>query len=377
MSPKRPKAKGWCPGAYQPMMSGDGLVVRVRPVMARLTRDQALGLCELALEFGSGVMDLTSRANLQLRGVSPEDHETLLQRLNGLDLLPDDPELESRRNLLISPQWTDGDITHQLATQLYDRLAEFPDLPAKMGFALDTGAVSVLQSQSADFRFERNNDQLILRADGASHGRVVTPENAITAAIEMAQWFVNTGGARRKRMRHHLHQAALPNAWQALPAPQHHAPDQPGKSALGFYYGAAFGQLDAIQLSALITATDSRALRVTPWRLFLLEDAVPVPTSFITKPSDPLLAISACPGAPKCASASVRTHEVARALATKIQGPLHVSGCAKGCAHPRQCQTTLVGRNGAFDLVRNGLPWDEPLQSGLAPNDLIDRIGEL
>ena len=37
----RPEAKGWCPGAYRPMMSGDGLVVRVRPTLARLTRDLA------------------------------------------------------------------------------------------------------------------------------------------------------------------------------------------------------------------------------------------------------------------------------------------------------------------------------------------------
>ena len=40
----RPDAKGWCPGAYRPMMSGDGLVVRVRPVLARLTQAQVLGL---------------------------------------------------------------------------------------------------------------------------------------------------------------------------------------------------------------------------------------------------------------------------------------------------------------------------------------------
>ena len=27
----KPVVQGWCPGAHRPMMSGDGLVVRVRP----------------------------------------------------------------------------------------------------------------------------------------------------------------------------------------------------------------------------------------------------------------------------------------------------------------------------------------------------------
>ena len=33
----RPDAKGWCPGAWRPMASGDGLLVRVRPRLGRLT----------------------------------------------------------------------------------------------------------------------------------------------------------------------------------------------------------------------------------------------------------------------------------------------------------------------------------------------------
>jgi precorrin-3B synthase len=53
------------------MASGDGLIVRVRPLLARLTAAQALGLCKAALAHGSGLIDLTSRANLQLCGATP------------------------------------------------------------------------------------------------------------------------------------------------------------------------------------------------------------------------------------------------------------------------------------------------------------------
>jgi precorrin-3B synthase len=72
--------KGWCPGALRPMRSGDGLVVRIRPHGGRLSQAQAVGVLELADRFGNGLMDITNRANLQIRGVSDAGHEHLINR---------------------------------------------------------------------------------------------------------------------------------------------------------------------------------------------------------------------------------------------------------------------------------------------------------
>lgn len=374
----RPSAKGWCPGAYKPMMSGDGLVVRVRPMLARLTQAQVLGLCATALEFGSGLIDLTSRANLQIRGVAEADHEAVLARLADLALLPDDPLLESRRNILIPPLWQAGDETDQIANALVARLGDFPELPAKMGFAIDIDGAPQFTQNSADFRLERTSEgALILRADGASRGRPVTAATAVDALVDMAQWFVKTDGPSRRRMAAHVATTPLPADWQAaLPT----APAQalrPGATALGTVFGAAFGQIEATALAALVQATQADAMRVTPWRLFLLEGVEPVETAdFITEFSDPLLSIDACPGAPLCTSSSVETRPLARALAATARGALHVSGCAKGCARPRPCATTLVGNNGAFDLVKNGRPWDAPTKTGLTPDQLTTALGE-
>jgi len=375
----RPTAKGWCPGAYNPMMSGDGLVVRVRPVMARLSREQILGLCKAAIEYGSGLIDLTSRANLQIRGVAETDHQGVLNRLAELDLLPDDPALESRRNVLVPPMWAKGDTTHQIALALIDRLAELPELPAKMGFAIDIDGAPQLSDYSADFRLEHTTDgALILRADGASRGRPVTADSAVDALIEMADWFVKTGGTENRRMARHVTLHALPADWQAaLPAAS--APRLfPGQTPLGTVFGAAFGQIEADKMIDLLTATPATALRVTPWRLFLLEGTDGVDSAhFITDAKDPLLRADACPGKPLCTSATVETRQTARRLAPQTRGPLHVSGCAKGCARPRPCATTLVGCDGAFDLVRNGAPWDQPVKTGLAPDTLSKALGEL
>ena len=34
----------------------------------------------------------------------------------------------------------------------------------------------------------------------------------------------------------------------------------------------------------------------------------------------------------------------------------------------------LVGRDGAFDLVERGAPWDEPRQRGLTPDDVMKMV---
>ena len=66
------EVKGWCPGALRPMLSGDGLIVRIRPFCGAFSLEQARGLADLARRLGNGHIDLTRRANLQLRGLSDE-----------------------------------------------------------------------------------------------------------------------------------------------------------------------------------------------------------------------------------------------------------------------------------------------------------------
>jgi len=206
-----PRVKGWCPGAHRPMMSGDGLVVRVRPRMGRLDAAQVLRLCDLARTIGSGTLDLTSRANLQIRGVTERDHPALLDGLLDAGLLDDTPDLEARRNILVTPDWTGADLTERLHAGLLEALPHLPDLPAKMGIALDTGAAPLLQNASADFRFERGaGGSLILRADGADTGGAICETDAPRALQALAEWFVRSGGRAAGRMARHVAHTPLP-----------------------------------------------------------------------------------------------------------------------------------------------------------------------
>ena len=81
--------KGWCPGARRPMLSGDGLIVRVRPHGGSLPVAALSALADAASRFGNGQIDLTRRANLQIRGVTEQALEPLWDALASLDLLDD------------------------------------------------------------------------------------------------------------------------------------------------------------------------------------------------------------------------------------------------------------------------------------------------
>ena len=128
-------------------------------------------------------------------------------------------------------------------------------------------------------------------------------------------------------------------------------------------------------------------MRTTPWRALLLtgvsasdemnlRDEITA-LDLITDPVDPRLNIFACVGAPSCLSASVDARGDAARLAGAIRATrdetLHVSGCSKSCAHRGSASLTLVGRDGRYDLIRNGSAGGRPSLSGLT----IDQIEAL
>jgi precorrin-3B synthase len=371
--------KGWCPGALRPMLSGDGLVVRVRPFGGRLEPAQIAGLAQLAERHGNGLIDVTSRANLQIRGVTDESHRPLLDGLADLLLLDPDADIEARRNILVTPFWRRGDETQALAAELEEALADSTlQLPTKFGFAIDDGTSRVLAGDSADVRIERDSaGGLLVRADGARLGRSVARGEAVTTALALADWFVASGGAsgRRGRMAAYLGAGAVvPEALrgEAEPAPIM-AATRPGLYPQGAMVGVAFGQLPHATLSQFAAGGD--ALRMTPWRMVLSEgkQTMPDAAGLITEPYDPALRVIACSGAPRCREAHADTRALAAALAPSIGAAarLHVSGCAKGCAHSGVAAVTLVATGTGFDLVRDGSTRDEPVLRGLTRDDII------
>jgi precorrin-3B synthase len=372
------EVKGWCPSALRPMLSGDGLVMRIRPRGGRLTAAQAAGVADLARRYGNGLIDLTGRANLQIRGLGIDGHARVVEALARLELIDANEDIETQRNMLVAPFWVDGDDTQTLVAELEQALAARPlGLPAKFGFAIDCGAERVLAESPADIRIERDADGgLIVRADGAEFGRAVASKGVVETALSLATWFVASGGERRRMAAHIAGGARLPEALtgRAAPAPIMPQPE-PGLSPGGAMVGLAFGQLQSAMLAHL--AALAPALRLTPWRMIFLEGLAEMPQDdeLVVRAGDARLRVAACTGAPDCPEALAETRKLAAALAPAIPVDLrlHVSGCAKGCAHPGRCDLTLVGDKEGFDLVRQGSARDTPVLRGLAREDILSN----
>jgi precorrin-3B synthase len=360
------------------MASGDGLVVRVRPPLGALSPAQAEGLAALAERFGNGLIDLTTRANLQLRGVSETAHAPLLDGLATLGLLDADPEAEARRNILIDPFRSETGpatrIAHLLAQGL--QAPDLAGLPSKFGFVVDPGPARRLAEVSGDIRIEACGDALLVRADGSETGRAVPDaKTAVALALDLARWFLASGGVGpdgRGRMARHLAAgSALPAGLAGPERPNPAAPaPTPGPCLGGLLVAAAFGQFTPETLTHL--AGTCAPIRLTPWRMVFLPGftgTLPDHPDLLTDPTAPLLRVTACTGAPGCPQARVETRALARCLAPRLPADttLHVSGCTKGCARPSSAPWSLVGRDGRFDLVRDGAPWDEPVRRGLDP----------
>ena len=63
--------RGACPSLSSPMQTGDGLLVRINPKFGNLSPRQLAGIAAAAQRHGNGVLEITSRGSLQVRGLSP------------------------------------------------------------------------------------------------------------------------------------------------------------------------------------------------------------------------------------------------------------------------------------------------------------------
>ena len=324
--------KGWCPGVQRPMLSGDGLLVRVRPWVGAFTLEQAAGLADIAATLGNGHIDLTRRANLQIRGLREERSPALRDALDRLGLL----EAEEARNVMVGP--LAGPEVRALALELGRALPH--DLPSKFGCLVDGGGPLSIVGERADIALCVTTEGVALRIDGEWLG-VTTLDRAVAVAL----------GDKRSLSK----MAVTP---------------VPGRRRLGRLdrftgVAAPFGRLEATQLRVLVeqcARAGASEIRLSPWRA-LYVDAVIEDTGLIVDDNDPLLRIEACPGTPGCSSATVDTRSAARQVAALgIPGSIHVSGCAKGCARSAPADLVLVGSEGRYGVVRNGTARDRVLR---------------
>jgi precorrin-3B synthase len=414
--------KGRCPGALSPMVARDGLLVRLRISGGRLNAESLRRIARASRDYGNGLCDLTSRANLQLRGVSEASLPRLIETLG--DLIDEDAGAEAVRNVLISPLAGIGSAIDvaPIGRALEAALVGAKDLhrlPGKFGFLIDDGGALPLADEPADVRFAYCEEQGEFSisiggdADEAISLGVCRANRVVEISLALARAFLSVGASLPERPRRMAQliaacgpaavaQAARLSVAPARKRPGFEAPSPIGLMAIGattcFGAGAPLGRLRADMLDAAADGAQSFAtgdIRLSPWRALLLPCVDPkrkddlldhfAAANFIVECEDPRLAVAACGGATACERATTFAHYDALVLAPiarrlKSAGvALHVSGCAKGCARPRASPFTLVADAGLYDLVIHGASFDPSVAQKLtlaAAQEMLQAVAD-
>ena len=404
--PKDALRRGWCPSTLRPMETGDGWLVRLHPPGARLTPAQLRRIAALAAEHGNGLIEISARGNMQLRGVTAESHPTLVETLLSERLVDEHDGDGPQRLTLVSPLAGNvGDLIDAgaLAAEIERLGPATPGLPAKFCVVVDDGGALSLDGFGGDLR-------LVATAQGVVAIRLADRRWLGPIAVEHASDVVATLLARFAALRaaapdairrlHDLPPNALATLCDLPPAPPptpRPAPRPAGLFALGSdgfaaLTGLPFGRANAATLDRLGKAALTHGcadIRLSPWRgiafrgmgeagamaLLAFADSL----GLIVRDDDPRLSVQACAGAPACLRAKTPAMADAAQLAEAIapllaEGlTLHVSGCVKSCARPGASDLTLVGRGGRYGVVIGGTTRD----SAIAELDLSGLLTRL
>ena len=421
LSSSVPARRGICPGLSRPLPTGDGLLVRMLPI-GTIALDAFAALCACARRYGNGVVEVTARGSIQVRGLSAHAAPQFAAEIGGLGIAAEDgvPILCNPLAGLDPAELFDATALAAALRHAVTRLSLADRLDPKLSIVIDSGARLNLADVAGDIRVRGQlhdsgtvlrlaiggddanafdlgivalNDGveaisrllLILAQRGARARDIIAAEGL--GCFDEALAFARRGSLSQ-RDREAGKRVASGSSRQSSDAIGQHAL-RDGSLACGI--GLAFGHAEANVLENLADAAASagaRGLRTAPNRTLLAigltcETAVDFVASaaqlgFVTQAEDPRRHVIACAGAPLCASAHIAARTIAPRLAEaagaylRDELTIHVSGCAKGCAHPGAALLTVVGTPQDCALIASGSVHDPAFMT--APLDQLPAI---
>jgi precorrin-3B synthase len=388
-----------CPGALSVHPAADGALARVRLPGGQLSGRQLQVLTELAVELGDGHLELTSRANVQIRALADGAELDLAERVANAGLLPSASH-ERIRNILASPlSGIDGlgstDVS-ELVGELDRLLCARPalaGLPARFLFALDDGRGDLRSTQADVALIASGPDSMMLLVAGVPTLNLTVRE-ALPAALLLAEeflaepaagsaWRINElpDGGAGLRARVGAQFAKSKQVCAAIPVvPLAGVPARPigrfsqpdGRSAVVLQ--APLGRLSASQASLIAAHAGALGLRVTPWHSVVLP-------GLASKNAEKLLAqaealglgvddqspwywISSCTGSPGCAKSRADVQADARRAAEDSDSEqrrasprqhqaVRFSGCERRCGRPQDTDVDLIATDEGYLRLQN------------------------
>ncbi len=392
-----------CPGLFCGSSAQDGMLARMRIPGGILTAQQCDAIADLADNSGAGYVQVTNRANVQIREIHTPIAPDVFHRLQTLELAAKIPSLDPIRNIMASPTaGVDSQMlidTRPLVRAFDDYLQthlELAALSAKFSICFDGG-------ESVSVRDRRNDITLVahqlpsseigfrvcLNVDGQNAGDVgtfISEDRCLEFITALTQVYLRytqehySGTGRKPRFRDLLSnwsvEQCLERVGQLLgfslcretfflplssPSYQHLGIHSQREADLS-YVGIALplGRLESWQLRELAQLTHLGSGRVclTPWQTILIPDVSDDRLNDLERAIADLglhtsatrfdSALVACSGRTGCASglADTQTHALRLVdLTASLDQPLniHFSGCEKSCAQQTPSDIALVG----------------------------------
>jgi precorrin-3B synthase len=381
------------------MPTGDGLLARLLPT-GTIPLAAFAALCQAARIYGNGVIEVTSRGSIQVRGLSEASAPQFADALAALDIAAEDgvPVLCNALAGLDAAEIFDstslaGDLRQRIAqTALATRLSP------KVSVVIDGNGAIGLDAIAADIRLraERQHGDIVLdvgvggRATHALGLGKIAPAHGVETVIRLLEEIAQHGRETRARdvFAAEGAKASASAISELSPSPIGTFPLHDGTVAAGI--GFAFGHADTTALERLVDAADASGasgLRTAPGRVLLAIGLAPdrAPAfamqaerlGFIIRTDDPRRRVIACAGAPICASAHIASRALAPVIAADIgehfAGTIHISGCAKGCAHASRAALTVVGTAEGCAMIANGSVRDAPF-AAVPENELRGAV---
>ena len=351
--------------------AADGGLARIRLPGGVLRTDQLQVLAAASAELGDGNLELTSRANLQIRALRPNAAQALSDRLYSAGLLPSISH-ERVRNVLASPlSGLDPQSLYDVlpaVAELDRQLCARPTLaglPGRFLFALDDGRGD-LAELGADVGIQAlPGGQVALLLAGADTGVRVPCQDLVPVMLAAAEAFLAERAAENSeawrlieledgiaRVLDRLRLAGSAGRTGPMKA------DTPGNKGptigmvvgggAALVVGVPLGSLGAGEVEALVgVAGGSGEVRVTPWRSVVLggvgvadvDGVVELlgAAGLVVDPESPWGGVTACAGRPGCAKALADVRGDARRVTPRLPARsrvVHWSGCARRCGRP-------------------------------------------
>jgi precorrin-3B synthase len=392
--------RGSCPRLLDPMSTGDGLLVRLVPIGSTVSPDAMSGLCAAARVHGNGVIEITARGSIQVRGLTVASAPRFAQTIKSLGI-----EVQNGIAVITDPLAglsSDAQVdARSLAEEVRRELHGFQignEVSPKLSVAIDSGGALHLDGLTADVRLDA------VRAAAGAHLHIalggdataaislgsILPQHAARAVALLISAIASRGpGARARDVIGCEGIKAIRGPMLDLfieaPVPTRRPPAEPvgvhrmRERHVAFGIALAFGHSDAYSFENLCfeaRRAGANGFRTAPGRALLITGVVPdrieslaanaERLGFIVRGDDPRRSIVACAGSPICASGQLPARTLAPRLAacaaSLLDGSLtvHLSGCAKGCAHAGPVALTIVGSGAGAGIVVDGSTRDAP-----------------